>query len=406
MGAKDRKDAKGGKDGKDAKAGKDGKGRKDAKGGKDGKDTKAGKGDKDPKAHKDAKDRKDGKDGKDSKDGKDRKDGKDTKGGKDRFDFGILGAGMTGLAAAMYAARLGLKTLVIGNAGRRSAAMDIGGTITLTDVVENYPGFIRLTGEELAKKLEDHARSYDLVEIKNAWVDSVDKEKDTYFIHAGDDVYAVSALLVATGTRHRELDVPGHDELRNKGVQYCALCDGPLYKGKIVAVVGGSDSAAKEALLMAEHAKKVYLIARGRELRAEPINLDRVKRNKRITVILETNVKRIQGEKKVESVMLDREHDGSKELKLDGVFVAIGQIPLSDLAKDLGAKTNDKGEIVIDRDSRTNVKGLYAAGDVADRDFKQGITGVAEGVVAAYSAFQDIKGGIVVPSDDAKPHKH
>jgi thioredoxin reductase (NADPH) len=321
-----------------------------------------------------------------------------------RYDLGILGAGVTGLGAAMYAARLGLKALVIGNAGERSAAQDVGGTITLTDVVENYPGFIRLTGEELAKKLEDHARSYDLVTIRNAWVKSIDKKGHNFYLHTGDEVFAASALLLATGTKHKELEVPGHDEFRNKGVHYCALCDGPLYREKVVAVVGGSDSAAKEALLLAEHAKKVYLIARGPEIKAEPINRKRVEKNEKITVIVKTNVTKILGKERADRVLLDQPFKGSKELALDALFVAIGVIPLSEFALKLGVKTNAKGEILIDRDSRTNVPGIYAAGDVGDRAFKQAITGVAEGVVAAYSAFQDIKGDVVCACDDDEAH--
>ena len=137
-----------------------------------------------------------------------------------RYDLAILGAGVTGLGAAMYAGRLSLKTIVIGNAGERSAAQDIGGTITLTDVVENYPGFIRLTGEELAQKLEEHARTYPLIEIENAWVTKVTRETDCFTLHRDGEVIQASTLLFATGTRHRELRVPGHDEFRK---QRCPL---------------------------------------------------------------------------------------------------------------------------------------------------------------------------------------
>lgn len=321
-----------------------------------------------------------------------------------RYDFVILGAGVTGLAAAMYAARLGLKTLVLGSAGERSAAQDIGGTITLTDIVENYPGFIRVTGEELAQKLEAHARSYDLVTIENTWITSIDKKGHNFYLHANGTVYAASALLFATGTRHKELEVPGHDEFRNKGVHYCALCDGPLYRGKTVGVVGGSDSAAKEALLLAEHAAKVFLVARGDEIRAEPINRQRLESNPKVTIVTKRNVVRIEGDTRARRYVLDQPHDGKDALELDALFVAIGVIPLSDLAKSLSVTLNERGEIVMDRDSRTNVKGVYAAGDVGDRRFKQAITGVAEGVVAAYSAFQDIKGGEVCACDDDETH--
>jgi len=188
--------------------------------------------------------------------------------------------------------------------------------------------------------------------------------------------------------KERELEVPGHDELKNKGVSYCALCDAPLYKDKVVAVVGGSDSAAKEALLLAKYCPKVYIIYRREKLRPEPINARRIEREPKIVVITETNVTEILGETKVTGVKLDKPHDGSDTLQLDGIFVAIGGIPYSDLAKKLGAELNAKGEIKIDRSSRTNVEGMFAAGDVVDSEFKQAITGVAEGVHAAYQAYK------------------
>ncbi len=321
-----------------------------------------------------------------------------------RYDLAVIGTGVAGLAAGMYAARLNLRTLLIGNAGEGSAALDIGGTITLTDVVENYPGFVKLTGQELAEKLHEHTRSYPLVEFKNAWVQSIDRGGHCFFLHVGDEVFQASTVLFATGTRHRELKVPGHDRFRNKGISYCALCDGPLYRGKTVAVVGGSDSAAKEALVLAEQAGRVYLIARGAELRAEPINRTRVGTHPKITVIPSTNVVAVEGEQKVARAVMDRPFNGSPTLALDAVFVAIGVIPLSDLAKSLGVAVNPRGEIMMDRNSRTNVPGIYAAGDVGDRPFKQAITGVAEGVVAAYSAFEDLKGDVVCPCSDDETH--
>ncbi len=319
-----------------------------------------------------------------------------------RYDLAIIGAGVTGLGAAMYAGRLNLRTIVLGRAGDRSAALDVGGTITLTDVVENYPGFLQLTGEELAKRLEDHARAYASVEIRNAWVERVDRAGGCFNLHLEGGRVQASTLLFATGTRHRELKVPGHDEFRNKGVHYCALCDGPLYKEKVVAVVGGSDSAAKEALLLAEHAGRVFIIARGPEIKPEPINKTRVEANGKISVLAGTNVLRIEGDKRTRAAVLDQPYHGDSTLPLDALFIAIGVVPLAELAKPLGVATNQRGEIIIDRDSRTNIPGVYAAGDVADRDFKQAITGVAEGVVAAYSAFQDLRNDEVCACDDGE----
>jgi thioredoxin reductase (NADPH) len=322
-----------------------------------------------------------------------------------RYDLAVIGAGVTGLAAAMYAGRLNLRTIVLGHAGERSAALDIGGTITLADVVENYPGFVKLTGQELAQNMEEHARDSPQVAIKNAWVKRIDRQEDCFVVHTGKEVVQATTLLFATGTRYRELDVPGHDEFRNKGVQYCALCDGPLYKEKVVGVVGGSDSAAKEALLLAEHASQVYLIARGAQIKPEPINKIRVEQHPRIRVITGANVVRIEGGKQVERAVLDRSFEENKqELPLDALFIAIGVIPLSELAVPLGVKTNPRGEIMIDRDSRTNIPGIYAAGDVTNRAFKQAITEVSEGVVAAYSAYQDLKNDVILACDDEEAH--
>ena len=310
---------------------------------------------------------------------------------KSDYDFVIIGAGGTGLSAAMYGARLGLKTLVLGkNSGSELA---IGGVITTTNIVENYPGFIKLTGQELAKKLEDHAKAYDLVEIKEEEVGTVSKSGKGFLVKTNKASYKSKTILFATGTKWRKLPdtVKGAEEFDKKGVNYCALCDGPLYKEKVVAVVGGSDSAAKDALLLSEHAKKVYIVYRGDKIHPEPINLERIEKNKKIEVLNNTNIVEVKGDKFVNEVLLDKEFKGSKNLKLEGVFVAIGHIVLSELAKKIGVKVNKKDEIKIDHmTSETNIKGVFAAGDVTDKQFKQLITGVADGCTAAYSAYEYI----------------
>ncbi|MBS3077078.1 FAD-dependent oxidoreductase [Candidatus Pacearchaeota archaeon] len=308
------------------------------------------------------------------------------------YDFVVIGAGVAGLAAAMYGARLGLKTLVLGSS--HGSELPVGGVITTTNLVENYPGFERLTGTELAEKIEAHAKSYGLVEVKEERVEKVSNDKKKFKIKTNKTEYFGKTVLFATGTKWKKLpeEVKGARELENKGVGYCALCDGPLYRNKVVAVVGGSDSAAKDALLLAEHAKKVYIIYRKEKIRAEPINIKRIEENAKIEIINNANVVEVKGSDFVTSVVLDKEHGGSKELKLDGVFVAIGHIILSELAKELGVNLNEKQEIIIDhKDSSTNVRGVFAAGDVADKPFKQAITGVAEGCTAAYSAFEYIQ---------------
>ncbi|PIS04882.1 MAG: thioredoxin-disulfide reductase [Candidatus Buchananbacteria bacterium CG10_big_fil_rev_8_21_14_0_10_42_9] len=308
---------------------------------------------------------------------------------EDCYDFLIIGAGVTGLSAGMYGARLGLRTLVLG--ANSESELAIGGVITLTDTVENYPGFIHLTGQELAKKIEDHARSYDNVEIKNERVTEVSKKGKKFKIVTDKDEYETKTLLFATGTKWRKLPMPGAKELENKGVAYCALCDGPLFKNKEVAIIGGSDSAAKESLFLAQHASKVYIVVRGVELKAEPINQKLVAQNSKIEVLLQTNVTEIIGEKFVEKIKLDKKYKGKDEIQLSGVFGAIGHIPLSGLAQSLGVELDEKKEIKINRNSETNIEGVYAAGDVVDTAFKQAIVGVAEGVVASYHAFKYVQ---------------
>src|SRR3972149_197051 len=193
---------------------------------------------------------------------------------KNNYDFVILGAGGTGLAAAMYAARLGLKALVLGYTS--SAELPIGGVITTTHVVENYPGFTTISGPDLAKNIEEHTRSYRLVTIKGEKAIEIKKLKNCFYVKTNKSSYVSKTILFATGTKWRKLEVPGSKEFENKGISYCALCDAPIFKNKIVGLVGGSDSAAKDALVLAEHAKKVYIIYRGEQIRPEPVNLRRI----------------------------------------------------------------------------------------------------------------------------------
>lgn len=303
------------------------------------------------------------------------------------YDLIIIGAGGSGLAGAMYGARLGMKTLVFGKTS--NSELPVGGVITTTDIVENYPGFKSISGVELGKRLEEHARDYKEVLIKPEKVLEIKKSERCFVLKTNKSEYEGKTILFATGTRWKKLDVPGSEKFENKGISYCALCDAPLYKGKIVSVVGGSDSAAKDALLLAKHAKKVYIIYRGEKIHPEPVNFEKIKKSKNIEVINNANIKEIKGNSKVENVILDKAYKGKKELNLDGVFVAIGHDVLSDLAVRLGVKVNAKKEIIINhKTSETNITGVFAAGDVTDKPFKQLITGVADACTAAYSAYE------------------
>lgn len=298
---------------------------------------------------------------------------------EDVYDVVIIGGGVSGLGAALYAGRSRMKVAVV--------AEKLGGNIVLADTVENYPGFKQITGLELGDKIHEQVRSYN-VEVIEKRVTKVQRCTEGCFkVFTGDAFLHAKSLLFATGTDWRKLNVPGEMEFTGKGVHYCALCDGAFYRDKIIGVVGGSDSAAKEALFLGEYGKKVYLIYRGEKIRPEPLNLQRVTENEKIELIENTNVVEIKGNKFVTVALLDKPYRGKNELKLDALFVKIGHVPLSDLATAIGVAVNDRGEIKIDREGKTNIEGVFAAGDVVDTKFKQAIVGVAEGVTAAYAAY-------------------
>ncbi len=291
-------------------------------------------------------------------------------------DLIIIGSGMSGMAAAIYAGRFEIKTLVIGELP--------GGTITLTHLVENYPGYKRLSGLELAGHLQEHVADIG-VEIKQGTITKITKNNDLFELEdSSGNTYQTKSVLLATGTEHRKLGVPGEEELANKGVSYCATCDGPFFRDKVVAIVGGSDSAVKESLLLAKYAKQVYIVYRGETVRAEPINKKRMEAADNIEVINNTNITEIIGENKVEKAKFDT----GKELACDAVFIEIGRTPRTDLAAQLNVELNKKNEVIINKASETNVPGFYSAGDCTNTDWKQAIIGVAEGCMAAYSSSQ------------------
>ncbi len=294
------------------------------------------------------------------------------------YDLIVLGGGPTAIGCAIYAARFAMKVLIIGKT--------FGGLIATTHLVENYPGITSTSGQGLMEMFKDHMDSLTIPYISDE-IRSIEKVDDYFILHSFFQHFKAYTVCIATGSERRKLGIPGEEEFTGRGVSYCATCDGPFYKDKTVCVIGGSDSAAKEALFLAQNAKKVYIIYRGQEIRAEPINKKRVQENEKIEVIYNTNIIEIKGDANVKSVMFD----SGKEFNIDGVFIEIGSLPNSDLAKRIGVETNKIGEIKINRKSETNVPGIFAAGDVADAPFKQAITGVSEGVIAAYSAFDYLK---------------
>ncbi|MBI5073158.1 FAD-dependent oxidoreductase, partial [Candidatus Woesearchaeota archaeon] len=277
---------------------------------------------------------------------------------KQLYDLIIIGTGVSGWGAAMYAGRMQLKTLIVGDLP--------GGTIMLTDDVENYPGFKKLTGPELAQNIEEHAKEY-AIDVEDGFVSDIgrDEKKKTFSVTLKNGTtFKSKTVLLATGTKPRKLGVPGEDSYFGKGVHTCALCDGAFYKDKIIGVVGGSDSAAKEALLLTQWGKKVYIIYRGEHIHPEPVNMTRIEKKikeGKIEILNNTNVVEVKGQKYITGVVLDKPYKGKKEFVLDAVFVEIGHIALSDLAHKVGVVLNKKGEIIIDRNAQTNIPGFYAA---------------------------------------------
>jgi len=293
-------------------------------------------------------------------------------------DLLVIGGGVGGFSAAMYAKRFEMDVVVV-------SEMD-GGTITQTHLVENYPGFPSITGFELGMNVVNHAKGIG-VESMYGTVKDLKKEGDVFTatLSSGEEIQAKTVLL-ATGTHHRDLGIESEKRLRNKGVSYCATCDGAFFKDKVVGMVGGSDSAVKESLLLAKYCSKVYIIYRGESVRPEPINKKRMEAEPKIEVINNSNVIEVLGENKVEGVKLDTE----KEIELEGLFIEIGRIPQTDLAKQVGANLTEKGEVITDKYTRTNVPGFYAAGDVTDSNFKQAIVSASDGSYAANEAFNYI----------------
>lgn len=294
------------------------------------------------------------------------------------YDLIVLGGGPTAIGCAIYAARFALNVLIVGKT--------FGGLIATTHLVENYPGIASTSGQGLMDMFKEHMNSLSIPYVSDE-IRSIEKADDHFILHSFFQKFKAYTVCIATGSERKKLGIPGEEEFAGRGVSYCATCDGPFYKDKVVIVVGGSDSAAKEALFLSQNVKKVYIVYRGEEIRAEPINKKRVYENEKIEIIYKTNIVEIKGDTSVKSVIFDN----GKEFEIDGVFIEVGSIPNSDLAKRISVKTNEKAEIKINRKSETNIPGIFSAGDVADAPFKQAITGVAEGVIAAYSAFDYLK---------------
>lgn len=294
-------------------------------------------------------------------------------------DLAIIGAGPAGLSASIYASRYSIKNVVIGGIA--------GGLTTETHEIGNWLGTDKISGFEFAQNAANHAKSYG-AEIISATVDQILKGDENFKLSLSNGkTIETKTILLAMGTKHRHLGISGEKELTGKGVSYCATCDGFFYRGKTVAVVGGSDSAAGAAAYLSNIAEKVYIIYRKEKLRCENYVFEKLLSNPKVEIIYNTNLKEIKGAEKVEEILLDFPYKNSDTLKVDGVFVEIGLNPSTDLTKNMDMQLDEDGHIRIDADGKTSVKGIWAAGDITNgsNKFKQIITAAAEGAIAAAS---------------------
>jgi thioredoxin reductase (NADPH) len=306
-----------------------------------------------------------------------------------QYDIIIVGGASAGLTAAMYASRQGLKTLVI--------TKDIGGQALLTNAIENYPPFEHIGGFELMQKFEQQARNFG-AEFAYEEVLSVteDKEQVGFKIKTNNDdkEYSAYALILAFGKTPRDLNVKGEKELNGRGVSYCAVCDGPFFKNKNVAVVGVGDPALEAALYLKGLVSQLYIIQRsdkpiGSE---ESVNLlQNNDNNNRVSFISNSTVESINGTSKVESLTLyDSKNKSESKLDVDGIFVEMGYVARTDIVKGL-VKLNGSKEIIIDKYCATSNEGVFAAGDVTDVPYKQAIISAGQGAIAALSAYNYIQ---------------
>ncbi len=298
------------------------------------------------------------------------------------YDVIIVGGGPAGLAAALYTARMNLKTVVLDRG-------PLGGQLLNTELVEDYPGFDSILGSELAMKMGEHARKFGVDVRDFEPVKEIDVEGDTKVVRLeSDEELRAPALIMAAGGLPRYLEVPGEKEFWGRGVSYCAVCDGAFFKGQELAVVGGGDAAVEEGEFLTRYASKVYILHRRSELRAQPILAERARENKKIEFIFDAHVKEIAGEGKVHTIRYEQ-HGATKELKVGGVFIFIGFVPNSSLLK-VHVDHDSGGYIVTDRNMQTSVEGIWAVGDVRSQLTKQIATAVGDGTTAAVAASQYI----------------
>jgi thioredoxin reductase (NADPH) len=293
----------------------------------------------------------------------------------------IIGSGPAGYSAALYAARANLEPVVL-------TGMTLGGQVSLTHLVENYPGFPDgISGQEMVDAFQMHAERFGAKTVYDVATD-IDFSTVPFHVKTYGEEYLADTLILTTGATPRHLDVPGEVEFTGRGVSYCATCDGHFFQGKDVVVVGGGDSALEEGLFLTRFAKSVTIIHRRDELRAGPLLQKRAFSNPKMKFIWDTVVTEIVGDEIVRSVKLHNRVTGEDcDMETEGVFIFIGHLPTTDLY-DGKLEMDEKGYLVVDRYMQTNVPGVFAAGEVADSHFRQVVTSAGMGAAAAMQAIR------------------
>lgn len=297
------------------------------------------------------------------------------------YDIIIVGAGPGGLTAGIYAGRQGTKTLILD----KGLAGGIGREVPL---MENSPGFDTISGFELVEKMKLQCMKY--IELhENEIVKNIEKNNDNFIVTTHKDEYCGKTIILATGSSHKHLEIPGEEEYLGKGVSYCATCDGLFFKDKDAIMIGGGNSALQEAIFLDNVGCNVTIIHRRDELRAQQYLQKEIK-ERNIDVIYDTTVEEIKGNALVNSVILKNVKTNEySEFKTQGVFVGIGYKPHNELAKKLNVELSESGEIITDKHQRTNIENVYSAGDICG-GLRQWIVACGEGAIAATSAYEDI----------------
>jgi len=293
------------------------------------------------------------------------------------YDLAIIGAGPAGITAAVYAARKKMDPLVI--------TKDIGGQATLSGDIQNYTGYQFITGPELAIKFEEHMRKFNFEIKENEEVKELISKKGTFLVKTDKDNYQAKTVIVASGKRSRELGVTGERKFRNKGLTYCATCDGPLFAGRDVAVIGGGNSALDAALQLIKIANHIYIINITDNLTGDGIMREKIRVDNKVSIFNNSRVKEILGDSFVQAIKIE-EGKEEKILAVQGIFVEIGLIPNSEFAPSL--EKNERKEIIVNQQNETNIAGIFAAGDVTNVPEKQIIIAAGEGAKAVLSAFR------------------